>query len=515
MLKIPGPAGYDHFTGPSILGPYPGQPVHIPNHSWDKYSLAIEVKFDADPVNQPANKVPADNRNVETIAQLVKNGRNFLFASSSCYAFVIGMYYATRQMRIYRFDHSSSVSCSFYYDTKPHILRDFLWRVVNPHHGIPNTVVGWDETIRIPSDEDIVKFKEIIKPLHPSLIINKDDCRWMKVRLSRAGFESRMNETGLRSTSSTPPMAVDSGDPDPSDLTELISSNPNNSENSQADTCLHSKDSKECHPELTYQDVEDPRYYNLEGLTFGTPLYKYSGLVSRATYVTRILIKVPGHGHHIFVLKDSWHQRNRRPESEYYEKIKERFLDLKTRPEFAWVKRMYPDIDSKPNWIPGLAEYYGCLKLSEVSPQWSVIRGHTTTSRRLLTGNDVSDRVRVRTLTGPVGGHIADFVKTKDFVTVIRDAIIGHYVARECGVLHRDISVGNILVENIGGQVRGFLHDFDCATFYECNLDAAGQRAQLDNLKYDLKMVCVYNDYLCDETSKLLIFTGHTAVFGN
>ncbi|KAF8996042.1 hypothetical protein BDQ17DRAFT_1364991 [Cyathus striatus] len=90
-LKLPGPAGCDHFTGPGILGLYPGQPVHISNHSWDKYSLAIEVKFDADPVNQPANKVPADNRNVETIAQLVKNGRNLLFASSSCYAFVRGL----------------------------------------------------------------------------------------------------------------------------------------------------------------------------------------------------------------------------------------------------------------------------------------------------------------------------------------------------------------------------------------------------------------------------------------
>ncbi|KAF8996053.1 hypothetical protein BDQ17DRAFT_1365016 [Cyathus striatus] len=483
-LKLPSPAGYDHFTAPSILGPYPGQPALTSNHRWDKYSLAIEVKFDADPVNQPANKVPADNRTVETIAQLVKNGANLLLLLRAVIHFV---------------------SCGFHYDTKPHILREFLWRVVNPHHGIPNTVVGWDETIRIPSDVDIVKLKEIIKPSYPSLMINKDDCRWMKVRLSRAAFESRMNETGLRSTSSTPPMVADSRDADLSlldslsHLTPLTSSDPDNSENSQADTSLHSKDSKECHPELTYEDVKDPRYYDLEGLTFGPPLCKSSHLVSRATYVTRILVKVPGHGPHVFVLKDSWHQRNRKPESEFYEKIKERFPLLKVRPEFAWVKKIYPDIDTKPNWIPGLAEYYGCLKLSDMSSHLSDIRGHTTVSHRLLTGQNDSDRVRVRTLTGPVGSHIADFVKTKDFATVMRDGIIGHYIARECGVLHRDISDGNILVENIGDQARGFLHDFDHATFYKCDLDTAVQRAQLDNLKHELKMLTGTRQFLAIE----------------
>ncbi|KAF8996049.1 hypothetical protein BDQ17DRAFT_1430015 [Cyathus striatus] len=410
MLTNPSPTGYSRFTVPGILGSYPGQPALTSNHRWDKYSLAIECKFDADPVNQPANEVPAYSKNVETIAQLVRNGRNLLFASLGCYVFVIGTYCATRQMRIYRFDHSGSVSCGFSYETKPHILREFLWRIVNPHHGIPNTVVGWDETIRIPSDEDIAAMMETIKPMYASLKINKKYCRWIKVRLNRAAFKARMSETNLLSRAVDPRDTGSSLSDGSPNLTE-------SSENSQANAGSHSKDSKDSRPEPTYNLTE--------------------------------------------------------------------------------VK------DTKPNWIPGLAEYYGCLKLSDMSSHLSGIRGHTTISRRLLTGESDSDRVRVRVLTGPVGGHVADFVKTKDFVIVMRDAIIGHYIARQCGVLHRDISIGNILVENIGCQVRGFLHDFDHATFYECDLDSDKEKAERKDMQHDLKTLTGTRQFMATEVLKM------------
>ncbi|KAF9014197.1 hypothetical protein BDQ17DRAFT_1419101 [Cyathus striatus] len=518
-VKLPGPTEYDHFTGPDILGPYPGRPAITSNHSWDKYCIAIEAKIHSDPVDQTPANIPAFKHNVDTLAQLVKNGRNLLFASSSCYVFVIGIYCGTRQIRIHRFDHSGSVSCGFDYFNKPHIIREFLWRLVNPHHGIPNTIVGWDETIRIPSDKDIQKMTRIIKPSYGWLTINKQDCKWLKIRVNRESFKSRMNDTSLPSSvndSADDPVdsmdgsSLSSSNGLSDDLADsrAVSSSPSsdNQTDSNLDlafgssplSSLESSDgvpvslpspSNSSSHSLAKPIPQENSYYDLEGITFGPPLYKSSGLVSRATYVTRILVEIPGQGYHVFVLKDSWHQLIRKPESDYYERIQQRFPELKMQPRFAWVKEIYPDIDSKPNWIPGLAEYYGYLDLSSISPKDAEIRGHTTATRRLLKGDPLSERGRGRSLTGPVGGYIADFRSTKDLVTVIRDAVIGHFIARSCGVLHRDISDGNILVGNISGQLRGFLHDFDYATFIECDLDTPQDKIAVRSRIEDLKIL--------------------------
>ncbi|TBU46964.1 hypothetical protein BD309DRAFT_831662, partial [Dichomitus squalens] len=51
---------------------------------------------------------------------------------------------------------------------------------------------------------------------------------------------------------------------------------------------------------------------------------------------------------------------------------------------------------------------------------------------------------------------------TRELVEAVRDAIEGHREAWEVGVLHRDVSTGNILIsERPEERLRGFLHDFD------------------------------------------------------
>ncbi|KAF8997893.1 hypothetical protein BDQ17DRAFT_1428788 [Cyathus striatus] len=387
--------------GPDILGAYPGLGTPLSNAGWDQYTLPIEVKREPDPVDPKSDTISATTYNVGTIAQLVKNARNLLFASSCCYVYVIGVYSTTHQMRIYRFDRSGSVSCGFSYLQKPQVIREFLWRLVNPLHGIPNTIVGWDETIRLPNTKDIKIMQEEVKRFDSSVILDKSNCRWVKVRLNRDAFLSR-RINGDSSSGSTSSSVVTTG-----------------------------------------SDQNLP-YYDVEGFTFGPALYKSSGLFSRATYVTRILVDVPDHGYHEFVMKDAWHQRIRRPESEFYERIQEH-SDSGT--------------DSQ--------------------------RGHTTATLRLQNQNDSSERSRGRSLTGPIGRPLVDYPTTKDLVVAMRDAVVGHFIARSCGVLHRDISTGNILLVEVSGRLQGFLHDFDYATFVPCDfgLEKLGDQVILNSQK--------------------------------
>ncbi|KAF9004084.1 hypothetical protein BDQ17DRAFT_476421 [Cyathus striatus] len=435
---LSGPTEYDHTTAPDILGGYPGLPAPPSNAGWDQYALPIEVKLAPDPVDPTSNTVSASKTNVGTIAQLVKSARSLLFASSHCYVFVIGVYSNSHRMRIYRFDRSGSVSCGFDYHDKPLAIREFFWRLVNPLHSIPNTVVGWDETIRRPTNYDIRIMREEVKHFDSSVILDRSNCRWVKVRLNRDTFLSRRVSANSSSDSTS------------------SAAGPTNSD-------------------------QDLPYYDVEGFTFGPALYKSSGLFSRATYVTRILVDVPGHGYHEFVMKDAWHQRIRRPESEFYERIQERYAELRTKPEFDWVRQIYPDVDSIPNWIPGLPEYYGYLDLADLQSTSGTDseRGHTTVTLRLQNQNETSERSRGRSLTGPVGRPLVDYPTTKDLVVAIRDAVVGHFIARACGVLHRDISTGNILLFEDSGSLRGFLHDFDYATFVPCDFGLAKPEDQI------------------------------------
>ena len=47
--------------------------------------------------------------------------------------------------------------------------------------------------------------------------------------------------------------------------------------------------------------------------------------------------------------------------------------------------------------------------------------------------------------------------------------ILGHWIAEKAGVLHRDVSLGNILIADnpLGNLFRGFLHDFDYSSMVE------------------------------------------------
>ena len=170
---------------------------------------------------------------------------------------------------------------------------------------------------------------------------------------------------------------------------------------------------------------------------FGRPLSRSTNLFSRATVVWRVVVE--GHEEKLFALKDSWRELCRMPEVFFYERIQ------KYKGELAWV---------------GLASFMGSLDLGEEQGEEL---GHRTCSATLRVGehSDRHDRSHMRTLTYPVGQKLSTFMSTKQLVVALRAAIeglvclfialkynsqtiVGHRFAFASGVLHRDISSGNV-----------------------------------------------------------------------
>ncbi|KAJ3001105.1 hypothetical protein NUW54_g6644 [Trametes sanguinea] len=79
---------------------------------------------------------------------------------------------------------------------------------------------------------------------------------------------------------------------------------------------------------------------------------------------------------------------------------------------------------------------------------------------------DYLERSHMRIVINEIGRPLTEFKSTRELVTALRDAVIGHQQAwLRAGILHRDVSVGNILIVDEPGEeapsICGFLHDFD------------------------------------------------------
>ncbi|KAJ7100253.1 hypothetical protein B0H15DRAFT_877615 [Mycena belliarum] len=74
----------------------------------------------------------------------------------------------------------------------------------------------------------------------------------------------------------------------------------------------------------------------------------------------------------------------------------------------------------------------------------------------------------MRTLLTPVGVELNTFKSSKDFARALLTAIEHHEIANAAGVLHRDVSEGNVLFQeicNTVGTSKAFLVDWDYAEF--------------------------------------------------
>ncbi|KAJ7172088.1 hypothetical protein C8R46DRAFT_1190073 [Mycena filopes] len=165
--------------------------------------------------------------------------------------------------------------------------------------------------------------------------------------------------------------------------------------------------------------------------TIGLPLFESEGLFSRATRVDRVVIEDDPEPT-VYALKDAWRQACRRPETDYYDVIAKH-------------------CEVKGHSTEGMARCLGSLEFPE----------HRTNSA----AQDAQQRCHIRSLLTPVGLPLNKFPSSKQLILALQNALAHHEIAHEAGVMHRDISEGNILFDEATG--KGFLVDWDYAEFNE------------------------------------------------
>ncbi|KAH9945557.1 hypothetical protein B0H21DRAFT_809337 [Amylocystis lapponica] len=341
---------------------------------------------------------------VNTMIQLSKNARNLLLAHNALSCFVVGIY--ARNMRIFHFDHAGGVaSPPFDYIKEPGHLREFLWRFVDPEVG--NTVVGMDDTSTVPSNIDLRDARKKLRALDvPAL--EPLQARWISI---------------------------------PS---------------------------------------EPIKYLTTRSLALNPRVF------SRATLVREALSLEPERK--LVAVKDAWRQADvRQPETAFYEAMAKWFEEHNEQPFGLATMLCGADLGAElepPLEVrapgPSDSDTSAILDNSAAStsaappstPPPSRQRVNAVSYHHTISAffRDCKDwrkfqRNHMRLILNIVGRPLNGFNMTKVLIQAFCDAIKGHRQAYNIGILHRDVSEGNILIVD-GQPFQGMLVDFDYASFY-------------------------------------------------
>ncbi|KAI0750208.1 hypothetical protein C8Q80DRAFT_1233151 [Daedaleopsis nitida] len=400
----------------------------------------MEVKAEA--TDDSFEPYKAGSTNEGTIIQVVRNARSLMHAHGFLFCFVIGIYGET--VRIARFDHAGAVIAPpFHIKKRADILQRFFWHFVHPI--VEGPVVGCHPTVRR---------------------LNDDDKSWVKRCLKKRD------------------------DPDATD--------PHFDENVR-----HGK-------RLLVQDEQTGAqswYITYKLVDINARLFSRATTVWRAIEDTRIMGKggrliadktkrneVPK----VRILKESWRQLVRKSEAAFYQRLQSKIPDGKrhglTKLECGadlgqlevreWERSAKPDhaaymegqrSTSAPATLPRVSIVDGREMSASASARSHPLPfpQHQTFSWAVACNVERSYRERshMRFIVTDVGRPITRFKTTRELILAMRDAIIGHRQAYElAGVLHRDVSVGNILIVDNpepGLSYTGFLHDFDYSSVVE------------------------------------------------
>ncbi|KAF7296562.1 Protein kinase domain-containing protein [Mycena chlorophos] len=207
-------------------------------------------------------------------------------------------------------------------------------------------------------------------------------------------------------------------------------------------------------------DPEDPHSAQelIHCLTVGPILSVSDSLVGRATRVYRVVIEedldeylADGKPPVMYALKDVWRENVRREEIDYYDLI------------LHHCKTNGIDMNAL-----GMARCLGSIDLFEPGDLYDDDKWDNTLHRTRFGVSEHRQRHHTRTLLTPVGLDIEGFPSTKKLVGALHNATIHLGISFDAGVLHRDVSPGNVLLaEDPGSDVAGFLVDYDYAELTE------------------------------------------------
>ncbi|GJJ12210.1 hypothetical protein Clacol_006451 [Clathrus columnatus] len=152
-----------------------------------------------------------------------------------------------------------------------------------------------------------------------------------------------------------------------------------------------------------------------------------------------------------FYLKDTWRIVHRHPEHEFYDKL---------------------------HAVKYVATY--CQASDVPNHETTIQRIYQEASGALGSPNKIRHFQHYRIVLSEVGTQLTTFRSTRELVSVIHQALQAHQNAYDAGVLHRDISVGNIIIRESesGGEREALLIDWDMAKFKDDNAAGTMERTQ-------------------------------------
>ncbi|KAH9855751.1 hypothetical protein C2E23DRAFT_548717 [Lenzites betulinus] len=448
-----------HQTKPDISISFPGEA--IPSRSWEHIASVIEVKATEgdDPFPWRGEE---HEKHVAMAAQVAKNARNLMLAHGFLASFVIGIY--GRTARIARFDHTSAL-------VSPRIdlervdgvkaLQKFFWHFTHPVFG--STVACSDPTVAR---------------------LSAADQAWIRSELQKASAKDWEQHVG--------------------DL-----ANGRRIE-------VYDQDTRQSVPYLLYHLID------VNGRLFSRATMVWRAIEDTRMWKDDELVCNPARSGPVKpqIVKEAWRQVVRTAEADFYRRLNKKGVrtgvatmvcggDLGRLEIDLWQKidEVQRNSQSDPSSPAHLEPEASTSSRASTAPASQVptpdpLSAYYTTfcsfrgGRAPAVGDGTSDmnqnywdfplprlqhytwsmglinpqlwhleRSHIRMVIDKVGRPLTQFTCTRELIEAVRDAVLGHKRAWEdARVLHRDISVGNILIADEPTNEpnsSGFLHDFD------------------------------------------------------
>ncbi|EPS97252.1 hypothetical protein FOMPIDRAFT_87163 [Fomitopsis schrenkii] len=536
-----------HYTMPDIVMSLPGKCSAQWASTWQGISTVFEVKRDGkeDPVDEDKACIKTGALQTRALVQVAKSARNLLHTHRLLYAYVVGIY--NYKARIYRFDHAAGVvSKEIDLKANPFPLFDFLWRFCHYQH--PNAVahlpseseatprpetrsvtkaragtgcfLGMDPTVTVASEEDCDQLDELLQksspPQKPLTKEERASCRWATIgtEYDTDGSTKTTKQFILyrlrflnprlfsRATTVWDAFEVPVGEPESkwepraikgawrqlardredvlyhrlrdnlqqlADLEKLVDKYKNfglPSEDSATDVDDSHSDAP---PPSTVTDIESEHELNDEGMPI-------------------LADELAACGPDLFLLYglpdvESGDDLGAREARKLFDREHDSSTLSSQSTGSASSSSSEADVDALAQGYAGRPPVYGVYHRTICA--W--LRDNGVRVQEAM----FNERSHMRLVIKTVGRPLSSFKSTKEMVTAIRDAIIGHMLAFEAGMIHRDLSEGNVMIHD-GGMFTGFLLDLDYAFSWMEALKLAGEEDS-DSAEAWVALVKKYN----------------------
>ncbi|TFY58765.1 hypothetical protein EVJ58_g6212 [Rhodofomes roseus] len=203
------------------------------------------------------------------------------------------------------------------------------------------------------------------------------------------------------------------------------------------------------------------------------------GLFSRATLVWQAfkLNEEDQHKGKTYIVKETWRQMGRVCELEFYEALRQA---TGGEPLFGVATYIHGEDlgerdEEERNREAGAKQRSRSRVPRDMKMGHRTIAGvHSAPKKARL-----NERSHTRIVLETVGTPLAEFESTRELVLALRDAVEGHRQAYEAGLVHRDISEGNVMIAPKGARFRGYIQDFDFSFCWKWFLQKRKEKVDL------------------------------------